>query len=82
VNTTVMLKDVERTAFAWQYVGESLGGSHCDDCHYCKHMSQSHPYGMGSATETWIECSLGDKSNDRPTECPAYAEYLEEIKCE
>lgn len=49
-----------------------------DDCPYAKAESQRLPYGSTYATESWIECTLGDAVTDKPEDCPGCAGLEEE----
>lgn len=54
-------------------------GDECGSCPYAKMYSQSHPYGMGSATEEWMECGLMELSvGVSPEDCPGIAGWDEE----
>lgn len=44
----------------------------CAECEFCHTEYQSHPYGMGSATETLTSCELleGGTPGSVPEDCP------------
>lgn len=65
----------------WMYVGAAFqrGSRHCDDCDYQSHTQEPRPYGEGVVYEEMTECTLGNRSGDSPTSCPAYVAYLNEL---
>ena len=77
---TPVLIDIARLKEGWMFVGSAFqkGSPHCDECGYCDHKGQMLPYGEGVAYEAWKECSLGRRPYERPTDCPAYQEHLQE----
>lgn len=73
--------EISRLKAGWMFVGAAFqkGSEHCDDCGYCEHKGQMLPYGEGEAYEAYKECSLGQRVGDKPEQCPAYAEHLQDI---
>lgn len=66
----------------WGIVGKAFQdcAPQCEECGFCKVTIENHPYGMGTAPETLVDCVLGERASDQPEQCPAYQAQLEETE--
>jgi hypothetical protein len=56
------------------------GAAECEECHFCEHNEDRVPYGEGYAVNSYTTCSLGERANDNPRDCPAYQAHLRVMK--
>lgn len=65
----------------WMAVGAAFQSEHpaCnEECPFYQSIAQRHPYGSGYATEYLCDCTLGQRASDRPSDCPAIQQTMEE----
>jgi hypothetical protein len=68
--------EVLQTQQAWSEVGAIFqDGNHaCDECPHSVHDIAAPQFGDAPVGD--IECGLGQRRSDRPSDCPVYAERL------